>query len=324
MNFSFWKKHGKRQLHTIAFYNLENLFDTNDDHLTLDDDFTPNGIKQWTPKRYEKKLRKLANTISRVGLNDGYMAPIVVGICEVENRQVVEDLIATEPLKNEAYGIVHYDSPDERGIDCALIYNKEYFKLISSEPIHLKVHQTDGSIDRTRDILYVKGTMKNETLHIFVNHWPSRRDGGTVTSPKRMKAAQTLSEFIARLQEKEPQMNCIVMGDFNDGPKSNSLRHLKQENGLYNPMEKLLTPNRGSATYKGRWMLFDQILISHSFLNYEKGTHSFSHANIFDDYFLTEFKGKYKGSPFRTYAGRKYLGGLSDHFPVYIHLKYNT
>lgn len=139
-----------------------------------------------------------------------------------------------------------------------------------------------------------------------------------------MKAAQTLSEFIARLQEMEPQMNCIVMGDFNDGPKSNSLRHLKQANGLYNPMEKLLTPNRGSASYKGRWMLFDQILMSHSFLNYEKGTHSFAHANIFDDYFLTEFKGKYKGSPFRTYAGRKYLGGLSDHFPVYIHLKYNT
>lgn len=229
-----------------------------------------------------------------------YGPPIVVGICEVENRQVVEDLIATEPLKNEDYGIVHYDSPpDERGIDCALIYNKEHFKLISSEPIHLTVHQTDGSVDRTRDILYVKGTLKNETVHIFVNHWPSRRDGGTVTSPpKRMKAAQTLSEFIARLQEMEPpQMNCIVMGDFNDGPKSNSLRHLKQANGLYNPMEKLLTPNRGSASYKGRWMLFDQILMSHSFLNYEKGTHSFAHANILMITFLPNLRESIKAPP---------------------------
>lgn len=323
MKFSFFRRKKGRHLNTIAFYNLENLFDTVDDPDTLDDDFTPNGFKKWSKKRYRRKLYKLARTLSEVGNYETQSPPVIVGIAEIENKTVVEDFLATEPLRNIDYGYVHYDSPDERGIDCALIYHRAYFKVLYSEPITLLVYEKDGRRDTTRDILYVKGKLNNEEVHIFVNHWPSRRDGDIETSYKRIKAANTLLDYMAKIETHTKDPNYIVMGDFNDGPFSDSVKTLVQSEHLYNPMEKLLTTERGSANYKRAWMLFDQILISHNLLNFEKGTHSFAHANIFDERFLTEFKGRYEGTPYRTYAGRKYIGGYSDHFPVYIQLKYN-
>lgn len=325
MIFSFLKKKKKQNhLNTVAFYNLENLFDTIKDSQTLDDDFTPQGSKRWTPKRYKSKLNKLAKTVSRLGESETGAPPVIVGVAEVENKKVVQDLLASDPLNKIDYDCVHYDSPDERGIDCALIYHRGHFTVEHSEPINVMVYQKDGTRDTTRDILYVRGRLNKEKVHIFVNHWPSRRDGDVKTESKRLKAAETLVCFMADIEASEPEPNYIVMGDFNDDPDSKSILALTENKGLYNPMEKLLTPHRGSASYRKSWMLFDQIMVSHSFLNYEKGTHSFAHANIFDEHFLTEFKGKYKGSPYRTYVGRKYIGGYSDHFPVYIQLKYNT
>ncbi len=310
-------------IHTIGFYNLENLFDVKDDPNTLDDDFTPDGFKKWSTKRYKRKLYKLAKTISEIGNEATENPPVLIGIAEVENKEVVEDLIGAEPLHGIDFGYVHFDSPDERGIDTALIYRKSNFEVLHSEPIALMIYEKDGRRDTTRDILYVKGKLNKEEVHIFVNHWPSRRSGNEETSYKRIKAAEVLKEFMAKIEITVESPNYIIMGDFNDGPSSESVKALMQSDRLYNPMEKLLSPERGSANYKRSWMLFDQILVSHNFFNYQKGTHSFAHANIFDEDFLTEFKGSYKGTPYRTYAGRKYIGGYSDHFPVYIQLKFN-
>lgn len=323
MFLSFLKRKKGNSLFTIAFYNLENLFDTKDDPDTLDDDFTPKGFKKWSMKRYRRKLYKLAKTISEIGKNSSVNPPVLVGVAEVENEDVIKDLIGAEPLRDIDYGFVHYDSPDERGIDTALIYHKPTFKVLYSEPITLLIYEDDGVRDTTRDILYVKGLLNGEEIHVFVNHWPSRRDGDRETGHKRVQAAETIREFMSRLEKDTEEPNYIIMGDFNDGPFANSIKTLMDSTTLYNPMEKLLTQERGSANYKRSWMLFDQIMFSHNFFNYEKGTHSFAHANIFDEKYLTEFKGKYSGSPYRTYAGRKYIGGYSDHFPVYIQLKYN-
>lgn len=322
MKFSFFKKKNK-DVYSIGFYNLENLFDTIDDPETMDDDFTPKGAKKWSNKRYRKKLYKLAKTISELGNESTTNFPVLMGVAEVENANVVQDLIDSEPLSDVNYGFVHYDSPDERGIDTALIYHKDYFEVLYSDPITLLIYEENGVRDTTRDILYVKGKLNGELIHIFVNHWPSRRDGSMETSYKRVKAAETIRTYMTKVELEDAEPNYIVMGDFNDGPESESIKTLMKSERLYNPMEKLLTPDRGSANYKRSWMLFDQIMVSHNFLNYEKGTHSFAHANIFDENFLTEFKGKYKGTPYRTYVGRKYIGGYSDHFPVYIQLKYN-
>lgn len=320
---SFFKKRKAKKLHTIAFYNVENLFDTEDDPYKLDDDFTPNGFKNWTPKRYHKKLGKLGKTISKIGYAENGRPPVLIGLAEIENGKVVQDLISVDSLKETNYGYVHYESPDERGIDTGLIYNKDYFEVLKSETITVWINNPNGERDTTRDILYVNGKLNEEEVHVFVNHWPSRRSGEVETGYKRVQAAKTIVEFMAKIEETQVNPNYIVMGDFNDGPNDESIETLLESGALYNPMKQLLSPFRGSANYKRKWSLFDQILFSHNFFNYEKGSHSFAHANIFDEHFLKEWKGKYKGNPYRTYAGRKYKGGYSDHFPVYIQLKYN-
>jgi len=314
-----------QELHTIAFYNVENLFDVVDGEHTLDDDFTPKGFKKWTKKRYAKKLSKLASVISKIGYDTINKPPILVGIAEVENEEVVKELLDTEPLKDLGYDYVHYDSPDERGIDTGLLFLKDNFKVLYSEAIPLLIDSLKGVRDTTRDILYVKGKLNGEIVHIFVNLWPSRIDGSKETDYKRIEAAKTVRKYMSTIEQEELDPNYIIMGDFNDNPTSDSVQTLVKDSTLYNPMEKLHSPNhRGSTSYRKNWSLFDQIIISHNFFNYKRDTHSFADADIFDDTFLTEYKGKFKGNPYRTYAGKKYIGGYSDHFPVYIQLKFNS
>ena len=317
------QKKNIRKYHTIAFYNLENLFDTEDDQHILDNDFLPNSDRNWTPKRYEKKIYKLSSAISSLGPEEAQNAPVILGVAEVENKKVLKDLIASKKLTEYNYDFVHYNSPDERGIDVGLLYQTEYFEVLESESIPILLYNEEGQRDFTRDTLHVKGLLNNEPIHIFVNHWSSRRDGADETAYKRIKAAETVREKInyIQLQEKDPHI--IIMGDFNDDPTSESIRDYLMDTDLYNPMEKLLTLYSGSLNYKGEWNLFDQIIFTTNFFDYKKHTHSFASADIFDEYFLTQWKGRYKGNPFRTYAGRKYLGGYSDHFPVYIRLKFN-
>jgi predicted extracellular nuclease len=314
-------RYNKNNYFTIAFYNLENLFDTSNDPNTLDDDFLPNSERRWTRKRYKKKLRKLGYTISKIGAKSSKKLPVIVGLAEVENSIVVKDLIQTKFLKNENYDIVHYDSKDERGIDTALIYNKDYFEVHDSKIYSIQLMDEKGEADHTRDILCVKGALNEELIYLLVNHWPSRRSGMQDSDIKRMKASNKAKEVIEEIRSNDPKAKIIIMGDFNDDPSCKSIKNLVISNGLFNPMEALLNYSRGSLSYRFRWNLFDQIIFTTNFFKYERGKHSFSKANIFDDQFLKQFKGKFKGNPFRTFVGIKYKGGYSDHFPVFLLLK---
>ena len=306
---------------TIAFYNLENFFDTHNDPHTLDDDFTPEGRKKWSPSRFRKKAKKLARTISLIGQDHSTIPPVLIGVAEVENKKALNKVLEGKALSDWDYDYVHFNSPDERGIDTALFYLKSHFTVLNAEILPLLISDEDGDRDFTRDILYVHGQLHQEELHVFVNHWPSRRAGADETEYKRIKAAETVLGKLANLEGEHP--NIIVMGDFNDDPNSQSIQTLMDSGQFINPMQQLLSPSSGSANYKGKWSLFDQIIVSHSFLNYEKGTHSFKKAKVFAPKFLKEWNGKYKGNPFRTFVGKKYLGGYSDHFPVYIVVKEN-
>ena len=306
---------------TVAFYNLENLFDTKDDKYTNDEGFLPDSERRWTDKRYRKKLRKLGYTISQIGLKASEKLPVVVGLAEVENEGVVEDLIQSKHLKDHPYDLVHYDSPDERGIDTALIYDTRYFEVIRSEVHSLQLVDENGEIDHTRDILEVEGLINGEAVHILVNHWPSRREGAKETAHKRITASAKLIEIVNDLTNDNPDVKILIMGDFNDDPSCESIKKLVRETDLHNPMDVLLSYSRGSLNHRFNWNLFDQILFTTNFFEFKKDKHSFSRANIFDKQFLKQFKGKYRGNPFRTYVGRKYKGGFSDHFPVYLLLK---
>lgn len=322
--FSYFKAKGKiNSAYTIAFYNLENLFDIKNNPNTLDDDFTPRGRKNWSFKRYKKKIKKLGSVIAQLGTEKSNHSPAIIGVVEVENQQVLEDLIQTTHLKDEHYGIVHYDSPDERGIDVALLYKKELFELLYSETFPLYLDGKNGERDYTRDILLAKGNLNGELVHILVNHWPSRRSGLDLTEEKRIKAAQLATHIVDRIYAENEDAKIIIMGDFNDDPTSKSVKSYLVNNTFYNPMERLINTGNGTLNYKGTWHLFDQIIFSKNFINIKENTHSFKYAEVFDKHFLKEWNGKYKGNPFRTYVGKWYLGGFSDHFPVYVYLNKN-
>jgi hypothetical protein len=219
----------------------------------------------------------------------------------------LNDLIQSKFLKDKGYQYIHFDSPDERGIDTALLFREKYFRILHQEAVPLYLDDKNGVRDFTRDILYVKGTLVREPLHLLINHWPSRRSGVDETAYKRIEAAKKNVEVISEITQDDPDAKIIVMGDFNDDPISE----------LYNPMEKLHTRYSGSLNYKGNWNLFDQIILSSNFLKHHGYQLRFEEAKIFNPKHLQEFKGKFKGNPFRTFVGKKYLGGLSDHFPVY-------
>ena len=310
-------------LYTISFYNLENLFDTIDDPDRLDDEFLPDADRRWNRKRYRNKIYKLGTAISNIGFAISKKAPILVGIAEVENLTVIEDMINTRHLKNKDYGIVHYNSPDERGIDVALLYKKEFFEVLESRPILLQTPDESGVIDATRDILHVVGQLNGERIHVLVNHWPSRRDSAERTAYKRIAAAVKNREIIKEIRASEEEAKIIIMGDFNDDPYSESVKKYLVKDDFFNPMEILHTRYSGSLNYKRQWNLFDQIIFSNNFHQYKAGKHTFVSSRIFGEDFLKTYKGRFKGIPFRTYAGKKYLGGYSDHFPVYIQLKHN-
>lgn len=305
---------------SVAFYNVENLFDTHDSKHTLDRDFTPKGKKKWGPYRYQLKIKKIGKAISKIGNSDCYLPPVLVGLAEIENREVLQDLIKSDDLQYLPYDFVHYDSPDERGIDVALLYNKNEFQVIESKPIPVLIHEKNGVRDYTRDILYVKGILNEEILHIYVNHWPSKRNGYDETRAKRIEIAHMLHAEINQIDEENP--NIIVMGDFNDNPNDDSIKGHLTTNGIINPSALLFLEGKGTSKFYGEWMLFDQILISNNFITNEKL--KFKDVCIFNEEFLKNPKGRFKGEPFRTYSGRYYLGGYSDHFPIYSLFKKKT
>ncbi|WP_412559494.1 endonuclease/exonuclease/phosphatase family protein [Winogradskyella sp. MIT101101] len=307
--------------YTLAFYNIENLFDIKNDPLTNDDDFLPTSRKRWTSKRYENKLRKLGSVISKIGEENTDAAPVVVGLAEVENKTVLSDLVRSKNLIEENYSYVHYDSSDERGIDVALLYKSDVFKVENSETFSVYLQNEFGVQDYTRDILLVQGKLNNEKLNIIVNHWSSRREGEKETEYKRITAANVVNSVVKMLKKEDANARIIVMGDFNDNPNNKSLSLLEKESNLYNPFKTVWSRDKGSLNHNFGWNLFDQILISTNFFESSKSSLSFNGANVFNNKNLTQYHGKYKGQPFRTYVGKKYKGGYSDHFPVYIQLK---
>lgn len=300
---------------TIGFYNVENLFDTIDDPYINDDDFTPNGPKQWTDKRYREKLSNISRVLNAMNRNE---LPFIVGLVEVENRAVLEDLINEKELVKANYDIVHYNSPDQRGIDVAMLYRKDYFHILSKQSIDVTNPSYPNS--RGRDILYVKGEFFNgEVFHIFVNHWSSRRDGTLETESKRQFQASTLKKQIDKINESGLEEKIVIMGDFNDYPTDKSIKNVLgadvKNTGLYNLAYALHMDDKGTVSYKNDWGMFDQFIVSQAV--FENGIHLKSKQQkiLFNDWLV--FKGK---KPNKTYGGNEYYGGFSDHLPTYINL----
>ena len=316
MKLNLFKSKEKR--HTIAFYNIENLFDVYNNEITRDNDMLPTSEKKWSIKRYKNKLGKIGYVIAKIGKKDVKRHPAIVGLAEVENELVLKDLVTSKHLEEYKYSFVHYNSPDERGIDVALLYDKTVFKVAYSKTFTVDLINLEGKVDHTRDILLVSGLFEGLELHLIVNHWPSRRTGNIETEHKRLRASQKVTDIICEIKEKSPNARVIVMGDFNDDPESKSIKALELSHGLFNPMRTLLSQDRGTTSYNQKWNLFDQFLITHNFFERKKNVLRYINANIFDENFLKEQDGKYKGSPYRTYVGKRYKGGYSDHFPVYL------
>jgi predicted extracellular nuclease len=328
-NLSFAQKKSKNTFF-IGFYNLENLFDTEDDPTIDDSEFLPSAANQWDEAKYQKKLQNMAKAINSMGNTN---APDILGLCEVENKRVLEDLIKQNDLKDKNYGIVHYNSPDERGIDVAMLYKKRYFTPFKESSLRINFPENK---DKTRDVLLVSGILgKKDTLHIFVAHFPSRRGGQKESEPKRMFVASQVRERIDSLQKRNPKANVIVMGDLNDEPFNKSIvevlkakpysNNLKPDE-LFNAMGVMKAEGKGTHAYYNskekatEWSLLDQIILSPALVDKKnKMQYVLRSATIHKPEFLLQNEPEqFRGQPLRTFAGKKYLAGYSDHLPVYI------
>ncbi|WP_324719735.1 endonuclease/exonuclease/phosphatase family protein [Salinimicrobium sp. HB62] len=314
---------------SIAFYNVENLFDNFVDPQIFDEDFTPSGKNRWTAELYQKKLENLSLVISRIGRDITGAPPVVIGLSEVENRQVLEDLLKMPLLAPYGYEIVHFDSPDERGIDVALLYRSKLFTLENAQKHSLVLFEKTNTAKRdyTRDQLAVSGTLDGETLHIIVNHWPSRSGGEKASSYKRESAAKLNLKVIDSLQRIDPYGKIINMGDFNDDPLDDNISNVlcakaKKEQvgfkGFYNPFVSIASSGVGTSAYRDQWNLFDQIMVSKPLIEKDPANFTFYRAYVFNEPFLVTPSGAYKNYPFRSFGSSGFTGGFSDHFPVYI------
>jgi predicted extracellular nuclease len=326
--FPFIEANSQENSFTVMSYNVENLFDTLDTPGFDDIEFTPASKKQWNSEKYNKKLVDLAKVISAVGKDK---LPDIVGLVEVENQGVLEGLINTPALKPGGYGIVHEESPDERGIDVALIYRKDRFKYEGH--VKIPVAFPFDSTERTRDILYVYGKAPDGLdIHFFVNHWSSRNGGERETEPKRMYCAVALRRSIDLLLSRDSKARIVIMGDFNDEPTNRSIMGVLQSSNkrknisvgeFYNLLyDKHNLTTEGSYFYRGNWNMLDQIMVSHTLLNATSGySLKYDSGQIFkEDWMLFKAKNG-EISPNRTYGGDNYYGGISDHLPVYVVLE---
>ena len=313
---------------TVAFYNVENLFDTINDPLTWDDDRTPEGKDKWTNTIYNKKLLNISKVINDIGSDLTGSSPTIIGLCEVENRKVLKDLINTKLLINSNYGIIHYDSKDERGVDVAMLYKKKRFKPIHTKKYPLTFKRKDGSIDYTRDHLVISGYLDNDKIYLIINHWPSRSGGQMKSEKKRILAGKLNRKIIDSIFHTDQNAKIINMGDFNDNPGDKSIKPVlrtiikKNEiknNQLYNPTEELFKMGYGTYKYKGKWFMLDQFMISKNLVDKKNGLF-FLKASVFNKKYTINPGGKYEGYPFKSFAGGKFLNGYSDHFPIYLYL----
>lgn len=314
------------ELHlTIMFWNVENLFDPFDDSLTLDEEFTPEGARHWTWAKFKNKLNNLYKVIV---ISGGWDPPDIIGFCEVENIWVLEHLVRNTPLSKYEYRIIHYDSPDPRGIDVGMLYLPGSFRPIYSAPV--KVTGLKSEDEPTRDILYVKGIIPGpDTLHLFINHWPSRYQGEMASEPKRFAAAGILKRNIDSLFRINYNNRIIVFGDFNDEPADQSISEILAAGNISGDIEASILYNLaipkihsfpGTQKYQGKWFFFDQFIVSGSLLS---SIDSCCMTILDLDFLLEEDKGYVGLKPFRTYNGYSYHGGFSDHLPVLLKIYYS-
>ena len=318
----------KVKIATIGFYNLENLFDTVDDTLINDEDFLPNGANHWTEDKYEEKLTNMAYVISQIGIESAPAGLSILGVSEIENRKVLEDLVIQPSIVDRGYKILHHDSPDRRGIDVAFLYNPDHYQPQRLVPYPVMIYNEDGERSYTRDVLLTQGLFDGELMTIIVNHWPSRRGGEEASAPRRMAAARINRHLVDSLLNNDPNAKIVIMGDLNDDPTSPSIKNGLRATGkkkyvqttkLYNPTFDFYRRGMGSNAYRDSWSLFDQVIISEGLLNARSG-YKFFKYNIFNKKFLVQKSGQYKDYPFRTFSGNTYQGGYSDHFPSYIYI----
>lgn len=333
-------------VHTVAFYNLENLFDTINNP-NNDEEWLPKGAQNWTSKKYQKKLENLSRVIAEIGTGENPNSPTILGASEIENRGVLEDLVKQPKLISKDYGIVHFDSPDKRGIDVALLYQKKHFKPTSYSNIPLMIYQdqdnsakkekdeaTDDKVavdikDKrvyTRDQLLVTGLLDGEEVNVIVCHWPSRSGGEKKSAPFREAAAALTKKITDSLQKIKPDAKVIILGDLNDGSYNKSVKTVigakgkkteLQPQGIYNPFQSMADKGMGTLAYRDAWDIFDIIMVTEPFVKEDYSSYRFWKAGIYNKPFLITTVGQYKGYPLRHTMTEV---GFSDHFPVYIYL----
>jgi hypothetical protein len=316
------------QIAAFGFYNLENFYDTINQPNVDDEEFTPDGSHHYNGKIFFDKVDHLADVISQIGMDKTPDGLAFMGCAEIENRTVLETLVNHPKLKARNYQIVHYDGPDLRGVDCGFIYNPKYFKVLESKSLRVNLKQIVKDWRPTRDILYIKGIFGGvDTVHIFVNHWPSRRGGEEVTAPLRNFAANVSKRFIDSLMQINPNTKVINMGDLNDNPTDPSMvkilkctdkKDKTKPGGLFNPWVDYYKKGIGTLGYNDTWSLFDQQVISYGWLPHNQEGYFYQGAYIFKKDFMLQKTGKYKDYPKRTWDFNIYNAGYSDHFPTYI------
>lgn len=300
----------------VGFYNVENLFDIQDDPQTQDNDFLPTGANRWTLERYKDKIDKLSSVIVK-------LSPQIMGLAEIENSIVLRDIIESTKNSDHEFGFVHYDSPDYRGIDVGLLYQKNNFEIIKKNSYSIPKLNT-------RSILYVKGRIIGwaREIHLFITHFPSRIGGKVKSEKNRLLVANQLRNYMDEILQENPGAEIIVMGDFNDEPGDKSIYEVLNakddvinQNDFLNPAYSMAEEGLGSYLYRGQWDMLDQILLSSKLADREALDYVAGSFSIYSPEWLLQSEGKYKGYPSRTYAGSKYLGGYSDHLPVYLDLR---
>ena len=314
----------KQIMFGVAFYNLENLFDTVPNNpYGRDVEFTPQGSNQWDGRKYWSKIKNMSYAISQLKTDYTPDGPAVIGVSEIENITVLQDLVAADAIKDWNLQIMHHDSPDRRGVDVGMLYNPKFFK-----PIHMTNHFLDIGYP-TRDQMCVVGLLGGCRTAIIVNHWPSRRGGEKSSSPSREAAAALTKHICDSLYKVDPNMGIIIMGDLNDDPSNKSVAEVlgavkKMEDsvttGYYNPFWKKLDDGIGSYIYRGGWDLFDQIIVNYNLVEGKNGL-KYKNCKVWNDLpFLLQADGQYKGYPFRTFSAGKWTNGYSDHLPTEIFL----
>ena len=331
---------GGPKRYVLGFYNVENLFDTYHDEGKNDYEFLPDGKNKWTDAKYEKKLHNIATVIKAMA-EENKTFHTVLGLSEIENRHVLEDLVSQPEIEAANYQIVHYDGPDRRGVDVALLYRPEHFTVEESQSIPFDFNSTaiTFSMDkeaqdyfRTRDILMVRGKLDGEMFAFYVAHLPSRIGGKG--QDLRSRGAEIIYDHALKLMKEYPGIKIMVMGDMNDNPTDESMTtfmHGKEsvsEVGPYDffsPFISMLKAGYGSLAYRGTWNIYDIILVNEAMVNAPKGQLSIQpivkkqyYGRIFSQPFMVQQEGQYKGTPFRTFSSGTFIGGYSDHYPTYI------